>query len=236
MLPLMKPEIYWLAQCSAQTPADDNWLAPAERAALARLTLPKRRTDWRLGRWTAKNLLTSVYHLYGNSVPLTEIEIHAANDGAPEVYVAGKPAPTRISISHSHGQAFCLMSEQAIALGCDLEKIEQRSANFVADYFTNAERRLCNNAPEPQQAFLQTLLWSGKESALKALRQGLRLDTRSVEIKLHRPMAASRWQPFGVDYKVAAQRLAGWYRCDGDFIRTIVTDVTSSTPVAVEAK
>ena len=38
-----------------EVPADDEWLTGAEHDVLAGLTMAKRRADWRLGRWTAKD-------------------------------------------------------------------------------------------------------------------------------------------------------------------------------------
>ena len=65
-----------------------------------------------------------------------------------------------------------------MALGCDLEVIEPRSEEFVADYFTTEEQKMVSQAPIADRSKLLALLWSAKESALKALREGLRFDTR----------------------------------------------------------
>ena len=65
-------------------------------------------------------------------------------------------------------------------MGCDLEMIEPRSDAFVADYFTVEEQALVARASAADRSRLLALLWSAKESALKALRAGLRLDTRCV--------------------------------------------------------
>ena len=72
-------------------------------------------------------------------------------------------------------------------LGCDLEIVEPRSDAFIADYFTAEEQALIERTSAADRSLLLALLWSAKESALKALRAGLRLDTRSVIV---RPVAA----------------------------------------------
>ena len=67
-----------------EVPPDDDWLTGGERAVLAGLAVAKRRADWRLGRWTAKSLLAAVL-----DVPLDRVEVRAADDGAPDVFVDG---------------------------------------------------------------------------------------------------------------------------------------------------
>ena len=44
----------WLTACAADVPAGDAWLSAAERHVQSGLRIEKRRADWRLGRWTAK--------------------------------------------------------------------------------------------------------------------------------------------------------------------------------------
>ena len=50
--------------------------------------------------------------------------------------------------------------------------IEPRSDAFVADYFTIEEQALVARASAADRDRILALLWSGKESALKALREG----------------------------------------------------------------
>ena len=47
----------WLSQGMEDAPADDAWLSPVEAGYVSRLRFPKRRTEFRLGRWTAKQAL-----------------------------------------------------------------------------------------------------------------------------------------------------------------------------------
>jgi 4'-phosphopantetheinyl transferase len=68
--------------------------------------------------------------------------------------------------------------------------IELRSDAFVADYFTAEEQPLVARASSPVDGLrLLAPVSSGKESALKALREGLRLDTRCVIVM---PVDAAR--------------------------------------------
>ena len=76
------------------------------------------------------------------------------------------------------------MAARPLSVGCDLELVEPRSALFVRDYFTAAERERVAAAPAREHDELANLIWCAKESALKVLRTGLRRDTRSVEVEL----------------------------------------------------
>ena len=124
---------YWLEQTEADVLAGDDWLSPGETRRLAEMRFPKRRADWRLGRWTAKCAVCACLDRTGS---LGDIEIRAAPSGAPEVFYANRPVDVEISISHRAGVACCVVARKIAAIGCDLELIEPRSSAFIADYFT----------------------------------------------------------------------------------------------------
>jgi 4'-phosphopantetheinyl transferase len=175
-------DVYWLEQAEADVPSTNDWLSASEVDRLNGMRFTKRRADWRLGRWTAKRALAVSLNLPAHAQALAEIEIRAAPDGAPEVFFANNPGSVTVSLSHRAGTAVCAVALSGAALGCDLEMIEARTEGFVADYFTTEEQGLVARAFAPDRPQLCTLLWSAKESALKALRAGLRLDTRSVVV------------------------------------------------------
>src|SRR4051812_7173438 len=104
----------------------------------ARWTIPKRRSDWRLGRWTAKAAVAKLVARWWTG----PIEIRAADSGAPEVFFGSVRAKVTISISHRNGLACCVAIPGTAALGCDLEAPEPRSPAFVDDYFTESEKAL----------------------------------------------------------------------------------------------
>ena len=233
-------DVYWLEQSNADVPLDDDWLSPAEKVCLDAMRFPKRRADWRLGRWTAKRALAACLNTAAGSCSLASIEIRPAASGAPEAFIADRPASVSISLSHSDGNALCVIAARDTALGCDLELIEPRSDAFVADYFTGKEQALIAQAPAADRPLVSTLLWSAKESALKALREGLRLDTRLVTVSLPEAITC-----VGPDEGTAAQNpgklrssqavwhrlnvgcasgevFCGWWRQAGHFVRTIV--------------
>lgn len=176
--------VYWLEQTDADVPAENQWLSAGEILFLGRLRFAKRRNDWRLGRWTAKHALAPCLNLPCDPRALANIEIRAATSGAPEAFLFNQTAPVTISLSHRAGTAMCAVALSGPGIGCDLEIIEPRSHAFIADYLTAGEQALVSRTPVEERPLLVNLLWSAKESALKALRVGLRLDTTSVDVSL----------------------------------------------------
>ena len=166
------------------------WLGPAEREHAARLFVPKRRADFLLGRWAAKELVADL--LGGGertAPPLDTFEIVPGPSGAPVVRLAdGGPLPLGVSVSHSDGTAFCAAwhdPDGTLAAGADLERIEPRSEAFVRDFFTDDEAAAWAARPAGEaRDELATAIWSAKEAVLKALRLGLRMDTRQVACTL----------------------------------------------------
>ena len=227
----MQPaSIHWLTQTSLEPPLGEWWLTACEQATLARLHVAKRRSDWLLGRWTAKRALAACL---GDLSRLARLEIRAAEDGAPEAFLDGLAVPLTLSLSHAAGSALCAVAPAGVALGCDLERIEARSRAFVADYFTDEEQCLIAAAPASDRASIVTLLWSAKESALKALREGLRLDTRSVTATIAAEGACHGWYPLSVRHADTGRTFRGWWRRGGGCVMTIVADAGPLPPISL---
>jgi phosphopantetheinyl transferase len=220
----------WAVRARAEVPRERDWLSPGERAQLARWHFPKRRADWRVGRWAAKHALAECLRARGLHPALADMEILPASDGAPEARVSGVDLPLAISISHAGGLGFAVAYVGEVALGCDIERVEPRSVRFVQDYFTAAETRLVERAPEASRGFLATLLWSAKESGLKARRTGLRADTRTIEVRLAGDRPGGRCGLLTLRCVEPVQRLHGcWWVADG-FVHTIVADEAACDP------
>lgn len=191
-------QVCFLEQDQADVPNGDAWLSIGEAARLQKLKVPKRRADWRLGRWTAKRAVALYLHRALDVRSLAEIEVSALPSGAPCALLAGKPVSVAISLSHSAGKAICAITHSHAVLGCDLEQIEPRSSAFVADYLTAEEQLRVSQASDAERDLLVTLFWSAKESTLKALGVGLRADTRSATVSLADPALPSaheHWEP-----------------------------------------
>jgi 4'-phosphopantetheinyl transferase len=166
-----------------EVPADEAWLTPEEALVHAALRMPHRVADWRLGRWVAKGAVAAALDQVASA--RDTIEVLAAPGGAPVARLLGPSSevPTvSVSLSHSGGTGFAAAAPGAVRLGCDLETIEPRSDAFVSDYFTTDEE-VWIRAGGSLRHTRANLLWSAKESALKALGEGLRMDTRSVEVE-----------------------------------------------------
>jgi 4'-phosphopantetheinyl transferase len=201
-----------------------NWLHFSEQKVLSGFKFPKKRNDWVLGRWTAKNAVRNFLKKSHPRLLMYGIEIVSAEDGAPEVFYNGAPLPAFISLSHSHGTAFCVVSDPGTQLGCDLEKIEPRSELFVRDYFTKNEQDFISLNDKASHTLWANLVWSAKESALKALRLGLSIDTRSVEVDFTASDEIAYWKKFKVTASGHGIVFQGYWRCASNFVLTVVTD------------
>jgi len=224
----------WLSQAEAHVPSGSEWLSEKETGWLAGMRFPKRRNEFRLGRWTAKRAIAIGLGLPEHPAALADIEIARAPDGAPLPLLGGRPAPLALSMTDRAGWAVCLIAQPQLAVGCDLELIETRSSAFVADYLTEPEQRLVRSAgDDAERARVANLVWCGKESALKVLRTGLRRDTRSVEVSFPIEGSKDGWAPLLVTAQ-EGPRFPGWWRRFGAFLLTVAADRAWPPPVALE--
>lgn len=227
-------QLRWLEQSEADVPPGNDWICAREADSLAALRFPKRRADWRLGRWTAKCAIAACLN---ERCALSDFEICPMPSGAPSVFRANSPVSLAISISHRNGTACCAVADHATELGCDLEWIEPRSSAFITDYFTSGEQRLVAGCSPADRPLLTCLLWSAKESALKAMQTGLRADTRLVVVEI--PGIADgallhphAWRPMLVGSPMGEYH--GWWRASGQFVRTVVAAPSQQPPVHLQ--
>jgi 4'-phosphopantetheinyl transferase len=220
----------WLARGEPQLPRDASWLSPAEGRRAAGMRFTKRRTEFLVARWTAKQAVT---RLVGPDIDPTRVEVRHHVTGAPEAWLDGCPLDVGISLTDRAGWAVCLLGGAPGAVGCDLELVEPRSPGFVHDYFTPAEQRRIGADP-----LAANLFWSAKESALKVLRTGLRRDTRTVEITVEAAVGTAVGAALGTAVGAAAGGgggewapltartvegavFPGWWCRFGDFVLTV---------------
>lgn len=222
--------LFWLSQGMNDAPAGDDWLSPREAAWVARMRFPKRRSEFRLGRWTAKNALALYLRRPRDAAALRDIEIDRAPDGAPSPRVDGRPAEAYVTMTDRADQAVCIVGPPGPRLGVDLELVEERSDAFVGDYLTEEEQRLVAAGRSPgERHLLANLVWCGKESALKVLRTGLRRDTRSVEVSFPDEPHVDGWAALAVRAAEGAV-FPGWWRRYGDFVLTMAATERFSPP------
>ena len=213
-------QVYWISRTSADVPLDDDWLSARERGTLARLRQPKRREDWRLGRWTAKTAFAMRQGLGYSLKNLAGIEVSTGTSGVPFLIQRGGHTPYAMSLSHSRQQALCALAEAGTLLGCDLELVEPRSEAFLAEYFTPDEQ---NQASDDQEHdAIVSALWSAKESAVKALGCGLNLDLLRIQVRLGSEHGDAQWRSLVVSIG-GARTFEGWWRIGGGFAWTMMS-------------
>jgi 4'-phosphopantetheinyl transferase EntD len=196
----MDPQVSWhFVQRRAPAAFVDEGgrhLTPREQRRLADFPVEKRRSEWLGGRLAAKELVCKlVQDRFGVRIPLAAIEVWHGSNGAPIVlsadgsgalpFLPGEALPLELSLSHSRGAALCgafwkSENTSARSLGVDVEAVETRAPDLFDDYFTPPEHQYCNEGPIASRDERATLVWSAKESVLKATGLGLRTDTRAL--------------------------------------------------------
>jgi 4'-phosphopantetheinyl transferase len=219
-------DLGWLTRSLADVPADDGWLAPREREVLAGLRVPKRRADWRLGRWTAKAAVAAWLE-----VPAAAVAILAAADGAPAAWLGPAPAPVALSLSHRAGRGLAVVGGAGCAVGCDLELVEPRSDAFVALWLAPGEQAMVSAVEAAERPRLVNVVWTAKEAAAKVRREGLRLDVRSAVTHLGGGNGdTAGWRPLTVDWEAEGRRTRGWWRAEPGWVMAIAGDPAPAAP------
>jgi 4'-phosphopantetheinyl transferase len=211
----------WLIRSRADVPAGDGWLGGAERRVLAGLQIAPRRDAWRLGRWTAKAAAAPFLAL-----PPERIEILAAPDGAPEVWVSGERAALSISLSHRAGRALAVVARAPAVVGCDLEVVEPRSGAFVQEWLATSEQALVAGLAGDARDRTVNGLWTAKEAFAKVRREGLRLDVRHAVVDL--PSPGPGWRPLRVCWEGCST--AGWWRDEPGWVMAVAGDPAPAQP------
>jgi 4'-phosphopantetheinyl transferase len=220
----------YLEATAAELPAVDHWLGAAERAHFARLPAAPRRADWLLGRWAAKSALATWLGLEPSPWTWQRLEVLSDGDGRPVANWRSRPLAEALSLSHRSSRAIAAIAAPGCAIGCDLERIEPRSAAFVADYFTATERADVENAPAGDRELVANLVWSAKESVLKLLGVGLSVDTRRVSVRMSAPVADAEWSRFDATDAGGGHRFDGWWRRDRGFVATFCAHPAGGPP------
>lgn len=215
--------IYGFKRDQEDVPIHLEWLHPLEIEYHGTLKFEKRRNDWLLGRWTSKLLLQQV--LFPEAA-LNKIEIRKGPNREPLVYYREHPVSSRLSISHSHGRAFCVLVKEDMRMGCDLEKVENRNESFIRDYFTNSERRSFGahyHSLLGQDTFF-TLLWSAKECVMKACLTGLSIPPKDLELKQISDIRQGDWAEIFLQNLRNGSRFSGLFRLEEGFVWVVLTE------------
>ncbi len=233
LFPSPHPDILCLLQSLDAAPGLADDLAPAgllaseERERYATFRAPKRRRDWLLGRWTAKQLARQYLDARGAQRHADEILVRADGDGSPYLSLDGARLPVSLSISHSGAYSFCALTDQpGAAAGADVEMIEPRPLSLAEQFFAAQELAALLARPQAERDLLITLVWSAKEAFLKCIKEGLRVDTRAVTVALPEQTAAAEvWRPLAVTARAglvhADLRYQCWWRREGGMVLTL---------------
>lgn len=220
--------------------AKEDFLALQEKERLTCLRFQKRRQEWLHGRWVAKCLIKGVLSDF-DGLTLSEIVIQNRLDGSPWAFVRGQEVQGDLSISHCEDWACAAFSRSTdITLGIDVEKVENRDPAFYTDYFTNREVKNKDLFPEIPKEKYYTFLWSAKESVLKALKLGLRIDTRKIEIlpkDFDRTTGSSaiKWFPFLVRVFGRDENWSGFGQIREQFVITLASrGIKKSEPIVIQ--
>ena len=234
-MPSRGPIITWLTVEAGQYlsglnfQGDGDFLSPHEREKFAGLRFSRRISGWLLGRRAAKTLLKSTCPDLAY-IPETAITIANNPAGAPCIQVDGRDHyPGCLSITHRRNLALAAYCPSpGWKIGIDLEIVEDRHESFLLDYFTPAEVAAAHACAGESRSLWITLAWSVKESALKALGTGLRLDTRSIEVGsapgLNQQPGTQPpgWQKISLSSDLfPAGSGCAWWQQRGDFVLTV---------------
>ncbi|KAF0112025.1 MAG: 4'-phosphopantetheinyl transferase [Chloroflexi bacterium] len=185
--------------------------------------VPKRKMEWLISRMLVKQLVASSF-----DPPLTLsprlITIRKMSSGVPYVEIDKSGRVGWLSLSHSNGGVFAAFSrKESQHFGVDLEFIEERSPQLIADYFTDSESRQVNSSQGEDINFHANLIWSAKEAFLKAIEKGLQLDTRCIEIIGIKPKCGdSEWG--NLEFKAEVNGSQAWrilFRREAGFVLTL---------------
>ena len=200
--------IYWTLLGSDPEWLERNaadFLSSQELVRLAELRFPKRRREWLLGRFGAKNLLLGASQQTGWHVPGVFSVLNQPNGVPFYAREDGHPLPWLLSISHRDGWAFCALSSDCeTKIGVDIERIEPRPDAFLSDYFTEEEQGYARGLDATTRTVWMTAAWSMKEAVLKVMGTGLRVDTRRVEL-----LFDGIFDPAPADWHVVPMHLLG---------------------------
>jgi len=214
--------IYFNTSEQKDVPGHLDWLHLSEKEVLSNFKFEKRKNDWLLGRWTAKNLLKQSYF---SGLRLDEIEIRAGENKAPFVFVNKLIQDQTITISHSNSLSFCAAAKYPLSIGCDLEKIEKRSDFFIRDYYTDFEKIGASNYSTHglDECSYYSLCWSAKEALMKAIRTGLSTHPKKIEVKsLQKPKAS--WAKIQLNLLPQNEPYFGLWKIKENFVFVIVSD------------
>jgi phosphopantetheine--protein transferase-like protein len=144
--------------------------------------------DWLLGRCVVKDAVRLL--LRRGSTPAlcpADIEIENGPGGDPrlsEAWAGTWGEPPLISLSHKGDVAVALAgsARHLLALGIDVESIDQLGRDVIEDAFSASEQRLINAFELTRRQEIAARFWCAREAMAKALGQGLQAALNEFEV------------------------------------------------------
>jgi phosphopantetheinyl transferase len=163
-------------------------LGPAERATWDGMqALPKRRSEWLLGRIVAKEAVVQLLRASGyRTATPRAVEIVSDPLGRPEVRCEAAPTGTDsvVTIAHTRGVAVALAGlGRDLLLGIDIEPMLGKYPRFQYLAFTPEERQLVAGLDEGRRSEWYLRLWCAKEATGKALGRGLLDGLHAIRVE-----------------------------------------------------
>lgn len=201
----------------------NDYLSLDEQDSYANCLVAKRK-DWLAGRYAAKKVLQHyVKKDCSQDVLLKDIIIKSSKKNGVTFFCPGNDLAEGLclSISHHEGQGVALLANGPV--GVDIEHPRIFKKEMLCEFLTPNEQAFLAKFSVSEQASLATLFWSFKESYLKALRKGLIIHPRTVEIIL-----SDNWQFQGLRHNgqiVAAE--GSWSKFSDHYFLTSICIVNT---------
>ena len=198
------------------------------------MRFPKRRADWRLGRWTAKCALSTYLDVPAVLMFFRKWNKCSVRLARPKPFSAADLRRLRFHSVIAAGGA-CTVEAPGVELGCDLEFVEPRSDNFVADYFTIEEQALVAHALAADRLTLSVALERERERTEST--EG-RPSTRHALVIVDplRHVIRPTWlEPTPVrhiaDHSAGVRVFHGWWQSADQMVRTVVSAPPPDAPI-----
>ena len=152
-----------------------HWLTDEEKIQFSRYSFEKRRSEWLSGRICAKQSVLFLSRA-NNTPPVHphDFSIKATGNGRPFIHFTSPVKglqPIEISISHSHGKAVGIASDEYC--GVDVQRLNNTLFKVRERFCTDVEMAVLDEIPADELVHLG-LLWVAKEALRKCL-SGIRL-------------------------------------------------------------
>jgi len=168
--------------CISKSPLDllriktSIFLHPKEQAYFNTLQYPKRQHSYLLGRYCAKQAISS----YMQNECMTSSWIESGVFHQPIVY-SSFPSDVQVSISHTNSLGAAIAFPEQHPMGIDVEIIERKHLDAIRSQLTAAEQQMATLFAVDESLFL-TLIWTIKEAIAKALKCGFTIPFEILEV------------------------------------------------------